>query len=478
MIPLIPTVGVMTNSVWGYYITASQGYTIPTNIPTWNNTNFNGAWSPARQAPNGHSYAFPLCAPCPIKIYTGSANSGSSSTFSSIPQIQFITTSIDGNDLFLPTPSSTNVANYEKFYSPILAQDGCFYAFDYSFVSASGNNIESTRVGKIMKLDPSIDRYTTYSFSYPVVATRRMSSNILGYDGYIYGTVSANNGTGNNRIFRFDPTTPTNVQSSSILSSTYGAAAAGQFFGTLSSRPGAIYWIPRNPGATNNISIVLSSSLFSPGTINGISTIPLPSTLTGGGGGDLAYWPSKGHVDTGYTYWSPRINTANTLQNARVLVLDPYGGTAGTGSLTLDNNTNIYDNNGPVTSPNFTFGFARSINGDLFALPTTTHTKSIAIDKDGTGSVSNFYPINNNISLQYTTVYPNIMSNGINIWSNVITITKNTFPTTNWNYFMSVKGYYKNVTDFIEYSYFSPPSNIASITSSLYNWLENNTSGN
>lgn len=476
MIPLIPTVGVMTNSVWGYYITASQGYAVPTNIPTWNNTNFNGAWSPARQAPNGHSYAFPLCAPCPIKIYSGSVNSGSTSTYSPIPQIQFITTSIAGNDLFLSTPSSTNVANYEKFYSPVLAQDGCFYAFDYTFISASGNNLESTKVGKIMKLDPSIDRYTTYSFNYPVVATRRMSSNILGYDGYIYGICNGNNGNGNNRIFRFHPTDPTSVQSSSILSSTYGKASSGQFFGTLSSRPGAIYWIPRSASLPNNVAIVLSSSLFSPGTINGISTIPLPATLVNGGGGDLTYWPSKGHADTGYTYWSPRIANTNTLQNARALVLDPYGGTAGTGSLTLDNNTNIYNDNGTVS--NLTFGFARSLNGDLFALPTTGHTKSISIDKDGNGFTSSFYPINNSISLQYTTVYPNIMSNGINIWPNIITITRNTFPTTNWNYFMSVKGYYKNVTDFTEYSNYSPPSNINAITSSLYNWLENNTSGN
>ncbi len=232
----------------------------------------------------------------------------------------------------------------------------------------------------------------------------------------------------------------------------------------------------------NNVAIVLSSSLFSPETINGISIIPLPSTLVNGGGGDLTYWPSKGHVDTGYTYWSPRIDKPNILQNARVLVLDPYGGTAGTGSLILDVNTNIYNDNGPIgANPNLALGFARSLNGDLFALPnnlSSGHKKSIAIDKDGNGFTSSFYPINNNISLQYTTVYPNIMSNGINIWPNVITITKNTFPTTNWNYFMSVKGYYKNVTDFIEYSNYSPPSNINAITSSLYNWLENNTSGN
>ncbi len=48
---MIPAIGTITNSIWGYYITASSGYTVPTNIPTWINTNFNGAWSPARQAP-------------------------------------------------------------------------------------------------------------------------------------------------------------------------------------------------------------------------------------------------------------------------------------------------------------------------------------------------------------------------------------------------------------------------------------------
>jgi hypothetical protein len=475
MIPLIPTVGVMTNSVWGYYITASQGYTVPINIPTWRTTGTNGSWSPARQAPNGHSYAFPLCAPCPIKIYSGSANYSSASNFSPIPQIQFITTSIAGNDLFLPTPPSSTAQN-EKFYSPILAQDGCFYAFDYI------HNIGSTVIGKIMKLDPSIDRYTTYSFNYPVSILRRMSSTILGYDGYIYGipVTTVTISTQNNRIFRFHPNDPSNVQSSSLLKDipVLGTAAYNQWFGTLSSRPGAIYWIPRAPRTTNNLAIVLSSSLFSPGTSNGISAIPLPSTLAGVTTNefDLAYWPSKGHEDTGYTYWSPRMDKVNSPQNARALVLDPYGGTAGTGSLILDTNTNVYNSNGTTT--NFTFGFARSLNGDLFALPAADHIKSVVINKNGTGSTSNFYPINNNISLKYASIYPNVMNNSINIWPSSVYITSSNFSTTNWNYFMSVKGYYKNVTNFVEQSSYSPLSNINAITSSLYNWLENNTCGN
>jgi hypothetical protein len=483
MIPLIPTVGVMVNSIWGYYVTESKGaYSAPTNIPTWQNTNFNGAWSPSKQALNGHSYSFPLCAPCPIKIYSGSVNSGSTSTFSLIPQIQFITTSIAGNDLFLPTPTTINTANYEKFYSPVLAQDGCFYAFDYIHISASTVNPfprEVTNIGKIMKLDPSTDRYTTYSFIYPTTFTNtRMVSSILGRDGWIYGIPNASNTNfshQNNCIFRFHPTNPTIIESSSILGSV-NSQFVGQYIGTLSSRPGAIYWVPRVPSTTKTLAIVLTSSQFSAGTLNGISTIPLPADLIAQSN-DLAYWPSKGHESTGYTYWAPRINTPNSTLQARTLVLDPYGGSAGTGSFTLDTNTNVYSNNGP--GGNFTFGFARSINGDLFSLPASNHSSSIIINKDGVGSTSNFYPINNSLSpLQYPAIYPALMRNGINIWPSNIFQTKTNFSTTPWRYFMSVKGYYKNVTNFTEYSSYNPPPLIAAITSSTYNWLENNVSGN
>ncbi len=334
-----------------------------------------------------------------------------------------------------------------------------------------------------MKLDPSIDRYTTYSFQFPVVTGTsglRMSSTILGRDGWIYGIPNAVSYTnGNNRIFRFHPSDPTLVESSSNIGSTVNTNLVGQYFGTLSSRPGAIYWIPRTPGPTKNIAIVLTSSQFLAGTANGISTIPLPTDVTNVSS-DLAYWPSKGNEYTGYTYWAPRINSPNTTIQAKALVLDPYGGSASTGSFTLDNNTNVYNNNG--SSGNYVLGFVRSFNGDLFSLPYTAlpiyHSASVTIDREGTGSASNFYPINNNISNRYPGLYPSLMSNGINIWPNNISSTKTTFSSLTWQYFMSVKGYYKNVTNFLEYAYFNPPTDANAITSSLYNWLENNTSGN
>jgi hypothetical protein len=282
---------------------------------------------------------------------------------------------------------------------------------------------------------------------------------------------------GNNRIFRFHPSNPTLIESSSNIGSTVNTSLVGQYLGTLSSRPGAIYWIPRTPSTIKTLAIVLSSSQFSSGTANGISTISLPTDLTTQTN-DLAYWPSKGHETTGYTYWAPRIGgTPNATLQAQALVLDPYGGSAGTGSFTLDSNTNIYNNNNNSVG-NFVFGFARSFNGDLFSFPYTSHTTSIAIDSTGNGSTSNFYPINNNISTQYLMLYPNTMRNGINICPNIINITKAIFPTTQWLHFMSVKGYYKGVTNFVERSSYIPPTNIAGITSSLYNWLENNTSGN
>jgi len=463
---MIPAIGTITNSIWGYYLTSSNLTPTASNIPGWSNASGRwDSWQNPVLAPNGHMYAAPGTATCVLKILSGSQNSGSLTNYSP-STIQFITTSKDGGDLFLP--GSTGGARvYEKFPSLILAPNGKMYAPDYGFLPGG----TSTTTGYIIEVNPTLDTYTTFSFQYPASVGLRSSTPVLGTDGYVYWMLAASTAA-SFMVYRFNPSNPSVVQSSSLLT---GYSRSDYSLGNLASN-GRIYFIPRNPNSTVSYAICVSSSLFSPGTLNGISKVSLPTELQVTTAPDIPYW-SRGVGLDGCTYFSPRYLSYGSVDiaNIKTLKLDPNGGTAGTGSFTLVGPTMTPS----VTSPfnNISQGYAKTLNGDLFSIPLAswnTYFTTVPSGSLPTVTSDSYYPI----VMPNTTIRTSAFSTFVNGKMIGKQPNVNTSDKNNIFYYelFSVKGYYPGVTNFSvkDTDLFIPPTPIASISSSRYNWHSNN----
>lgn len=467
---MIPAIGTITNSIWGYYLTASNLTPTASNIPSWSNASGRwDSWQNPVLAPNGHMYAAPGTATCVLKILSGSQNSGSLTNYSP-STIQFITTSKDGGDFFLPG-SAGATAQYEKFSSLVLASNGNLYAPDYGFLPTG----TGTTTGYIIEVNPTLDTYTTYSFQYPASVRLRSSTPVLGNDGWVYWMLAEPNAS-TFRVYRFNPPTPSTVQSSSLLNGLGGSTPRSDYsFGNLASN-GRIYFIPRKPGATTNAAICISSSLFSEDTLNGISKVTIPTELQVTTVPDISYW-SRGVGLDGCTYFSPRYLSYGGIDvaNVKTLKLDPNGGTAGTGSFTLvgpsmtPNNTN---------GGNISQGYAKTINGDLFSFPLNSWNEYFSIVQSGSSPTvvsSSQYPITMpNISIR-TSAFSTFV-NGKMIGKQPLSNINSGKYNIYYYELFSVKGYYPGVTNFSvkDTDLFIPPSPIGTLSGSRYNWHNNN----
>jgi hypothetical protein len=471
MIPLIPTVGVMVNSIWGYHLTSSNLTPTASNIPGWSNASERwDSWQNPTLAPNGHMYAAPGTATCVLKIFSGSQNSGSLTNYSP-STIQFITTSKDGGDFFLPG-SNGNPRVYEKFSSLILASNGRLYAPDYGFLPGGS----ATTTGYILEVNPTTDTYTTYSFQYPDGVGVRSSTPVLGIDGYIYWMLASSTST-SFMVYRFNPLTPSTVQSSSILASLGGSTPRSDYsIGNLASN-GRIYFIPRYPSAITKAAICVSSSLFSGGTLNGITKVAIPTELQVSTNPDIPYW-SRGVGLDGCTYFSPRYLSYGTVDvaNIKTLKLDPNGGASGTGSFSLV---------GPPMTPSATLpyknisqGYAKTINGDLFSIPLSSWNTSFTIVPSGSSPTvisSSQYPIAMSNTNNRTSAFSTFV-NGKMIGKQPVSNNNNEKYNIFYYELFSVKGYYSGVTNFNvkDTNLFIPPSPISTLSGSRYNWHSNN----
>lgn len=475
---MIVSTGTIMNSTWGYAITSSILTVAPANTQGWNGTNSWASWNRPALAPNGHMYMAPGTSTCVIKIITGSVNSSTSNYSTST--IEFISASSDGGTLFLP--GSTGASSvYEKFYQLILAPNGKMYAVDYAFRPSTNN------IGYIIEVDPSTDTYRTQSFTYPANAANRALSPALGIDGYLYWMIQSATGTnatsGTFRIYRFDTNSgpPFTVQSSSILNNLIpgGSNSPSYPIGSLAPN-GRIYFIPRAPitssnfFTTRNVAICVSTSLFNPGTTNGISSIALPPEIVGTAQADIAYWVNSTGLDN-CIYYTPRFLTYGTVSpsNAKVLKLDPNGGDSGTGSFTLV---------GPALSNStannqISMGYLNTLNGDIFGFPLLAWNNTFNIVPSGSSPTvisSSVYPISNFTSRGIG----GFMSlNGKYIYADPTYTVANTNLrfTSSFFEFFSVKGNYSGVTNFSikDTDLFTPPTPISNLSTSRYNWYSN-----
>lgn len=465
---MIVSTGTFMSSTWGYYLTSSNITPTASNIPTWkNNAARWDSWLSPVLAPNGYLYSAPGTATCVLKIKSGSINSNSTNYSST--SVEFITASSAGGTLFLP--GSTGVANvYEKFPSLVLASNGKMYAVDYSFLSTG----TATTTGYIIEIDPLNDTYTTQSFQYPGSIAQRCVSNILGIDGYIYWMINSPTATNNCfRVYRFNPNiSPFIIESSSLLSDAPLISNRVSYIGSLAPN-GRIYFIPRAPSSTSH-ALCVSTSLFTPGTQNGITKVTFP-TISPTTGADIAYW-SRGVGLDNCVYYSPRYNTYGGVTDfsvTKTLKLDPYGGIAGTGSFTLVGPQMAINS----SQGNISQGYLRTLNGDLFSFPMSTWNTSFSIIPSSSSPTvisSSFYPINiNGNSLRSSSPSP-LFLNGVSTMNQPLSTDNNRFNIFFYEFF-SVKGNYPGVTGFNikDTDLYTPPTPISSISSSRYNWYSN-----
>jgi len=467
---MIVSTGTIMNSTWGYYLTSSNITPTASNIPGWsNNSQRWDSWLAPTLAPNGHLYSAPGTATCVLKVKSGSINLASTNYSSTT--VEFITASSAGGTLFLP--GSTGTANvYEKFPSLVLAPNGKMYAVDYSFIPA--NNASST-TGYIIEVNPSNDTYITQSFQYPGGVAQRCVSNVLGIDGYIYWMINSPTNTNSGfRVYRFDPNiSPFIVESSSLLNAAPLGASRVSYIGSLAPN-GRIYFIPRAPLSTSH-ALCVSTSLFTPNTQNGITKITFPTINPSSTTADIAYW-SRGIGLDNCVYYSPRYNNYGGITDfsvTKTLKLDPYGGTAGTGSFTLVGPQMALNS----SQGNISQGYLRTLNGDLFSFPASSWNTSFSIVPSSSSPTvisSSFYPINiNGNSLRSPSPSP-LFLNGVSTMNQPVVTSNDRFNIFFYEFF-SVKGNYSGVTNFNikDTDLYTPPTPISSISSSRYNWYSN-----
>jgi len=460
---MITSTGTIMNSTWGYHLTSSNITPTASNIPSWNNSSGRWeSWLSPTLAPNGHMYAAPGTATCVLKVKSGSLNSNLTNYSSTT--IEFITASSAGGTLFLR--GSTGTAGvYEKFPSLVLAPNGKMYAVDYSFLPTTAANT----TGSIIEVDPSNDTYTTQSFQYPGTVTQRCLTNTLGTDGYIYWMLN-NPTTTTFRVYRFNPNiSPFIVESSSLLANTPLGASRISYIGSLAPN-GRIYFIPRVLTSTSTSALCVSTSLFTPGTQNGITKVTIPTINPTVTGADIAYFTRGVGLDN-CVYYSPRYNSYGGITNTtniKTLKLDPTG----TGSFTLV---------GPSMSPsisstfvNISQGYLKTLNGDLYSFPFSSWNTVFSIIPSGSSPTvisSSFYPINMNNS-SFRGAAPTSFIDGKSIIKQPIDV--NIYNIYFYEFF-SVKGNYSGVTNFSikDTDLFIPPTPISSISSSRYNWYSN-----
>jgi hypothetical protein len=466
---MIAITGPILSSTWGYttkYDSIALPILTDPNLSYTNSTN----WLPISnwvKAPNGSYYSIPGQQRTVIKYTPNSSISGSNQNYET-GSFTIISKSLDdGLPYYLQDGG-------EKYGHGVLAQNGKIYAFPYRSTL--------TYSSSILEIDPTLDAYKMYNYTWTDLGFQMFVNCILGGDGWIYGAPNAKSSAFGTtyRIFRFHPETKI-LQSSSATSAVLGGGwdiAAGGLFATGSY----VYFAPRGLSTGKQGKILkLDTTQFAEGTVNGMSLIDFPTIFQATGWGNITFQgsnvvsSSQGHR----VFLTPRMLSA-TKPLTSSLFFDPS-----TDTFTIVKNQSGSSTSG-ITIPanNFVGGSsARSHNGNLnfFAF---TANNNITVKHGTTSSFyTNVFMPNNRGNLIPSEFVGASIGNFINggttdkyksLYSLQSGSSNNFRYTSSLMALISVKGYYNNITDFsIPNDIYVLPNPIAGITSSLYNFYYN-----
>jgi len=457
---MIVSTGTIMNSTWGYTL---KNDTLNLPIATDPNLVFAGSgnWLPITnwvKAPNGNYYSIPGTQRTVLKYTPNSSISGSNTNYET-GSFTVLSASIDGGTLYLQSGG-------EKYGHGVLAQNGKIYAFPYRSTAAFSSSI--------LEIDPSIDAYKMYNYTWTGLNIQMFVNCILGGDGWIYGAPNFNTA----RVFRFHPETKV-LQSSSLLSGIGWSVNAISLVATGSY----VYFMPKGLGTgASGKMLKLDTNQFLENTVNGMSLINFPAVFQASGWGGISFQGSSVVSSSqGYRVMlTPRLFNSATKPLTSSLFFNPSDDT-----FTIVKNQSGSSTSGITVPTNKFVGGNRSINGDinLFSFGANPQV-NITVKNSTTSSIftdvtfPNRYNLLLNLPIPTTGSFtpfalsPSEKYKSLYLYQ--IGDTSTNRYTSSMVSMISVKGYYDGVTDFSipDYSYLIP-NPIASITSSLFNFYYN-----
>lgn len=461
---MIVSTGTVMNSIWGYTL-KPDSVNIPYSLDANLTYPYSAQWLPITawiKAPNGSYYSIPGQQRTVVKYTPNSSISGSNQNYET-GSFTVLSASIDGGTLYLQSGG-------EKYSHGVLAQNGKIYAFPYRSTTAYSSSI--------LEIDPTLDAYKTYNYTWTDLGIQMFLNCVLGGDGWIYG--APNNAT-TYRIFRFHPETKI-LQSSSQTSTIPGGGWDIQA-SSLFASGSYVYFIPRAQGTGKQGKMLkLDTTQFIEGTVNGMSLINFPPEFQTTVWGTNITFQGCSMVSSSQGYrvlLTPRLLTAVSPLTSSLLfnpstdtfsIVKNQSGSS-TSGITVPNNSFVGGSSSPLHNGNLVlFRF-----GDGNTNITVKHgtTSSIFTNVFIPNRANLISPLPNNSSFSNMVVggasdkYKSLY----NFQQNANNVTRYTSSIVN---LISVKGYYNNVTDFsIPNNSYILPNPIAGITSSLFNFYYN-----
>jgi hypothetical protein len=460
---MIVSTGTIMNSTWGYTLKNDTF-----NLPITANPNlaFAGSanWLPITnfiKAPNGNYYSVPGTQRTVLKYTPNFSISGSNTNYET-GSFTILSASIDGGTLYLQSGG-------EKYGHGVLAQNGKIYAFPYRSTTAFSSSI--------LEIDPTIDAYKMYNYTWTGLDIQMFLNCVLGGDGWIYGSPNNVGSANAHRVFRFHPETKI-LQSSSLLSGIGWAVSAQSLIATGSY----VYFIPRRQG-TGNLGkmLKLDTNQFLEGTTNGMSLINFPAVFQLANWGNNISFQGSSVISSSQGYrvmLTPRLLGGAITPLTSSLFFNPADDT-----FTIVKNQSGSSTSGIIVPNNRFVGGNGSINGNINLFSFSTDPQfNITVKHSTTSSVLTNVAFPN----RYNLIPPAVAGNSFtpfalspsekykSLYVYQIGDTVASRYTSSLISMISVKGYYNGVTDFSipDYSYLTP-NPIASITSSLFNFYYN-----